>query len=144
MRLPGVQIAAGASSWSTITDRLAKKDIEPVNAAAGPGQLAQVPLRPWRYPGEKASATPDLGLTAQNFNTAFYPAQDGDGIGTLQIDGVALAAIRGLNEKVEASSQKSEPCIRELRAENLEFKQTVNELKELVTAMNQKLNGDRQ
>ena len=62
---------------------------------------------------------------AQDFKHAFYPGRDDKGISTLEFDGVELAAIQGLNEKVEVS-------IRKLEAENAELKQSVDELKAMV------------
>jgi len=38
---------------------------------------------------------------AQDFKAAFYPGRDDKGITTQEADGVALAAIQGLNQKVE-------------------------------------------
>jgi predicted nucleic acid-binding Zn-ribbon protein len=49
-------------------------------------------------------------------------------------DGVALAAIQGLNQKLEHQLEQKETEITEL-------KQTVSELKEVINAMNHKLNG---
>ena len=43
-------------------------------------------------------------------------------ITTVAADGVALAAIQGLDEKVEGRSQKSEGRIQKLEAENAELK----------------------
>jgi len=52
-------------------------------------------------------------------------------------DGLALAAIQGLNQKLAGELKRQD-------AENAELKQTVNELKELVSAMNHNLNrGER-
>jgi DNA-binding transcriptional MerR regulator len=62
--------------------------------------------------------------------------------------GVALAAIQGLNIKVESGRQKaenrnqlSEARIQKLEAENVELKNEVSELKQFVQAMSRKLNG---
>jgi hypothetical protein len=51
---------------------------------------------------------------------------------------VALAALQGLNQKVEDRSQQSEACIRELKAENTELKQRLEALELIIR--NQKLN----
>jgi hypothetical protein len=58
---------------------------------------------------------------AQDFKAAFYPGTDDKSITTLEADGVAFAAIQGLNQKLEAT-----------RAENAELKQQLAELKALV------------
>jgi len=38
---------------------------------------------------------------AQDFKAAFYPGRDNKCITTLEFDGVELAAIKGLNQKLE-------------------------------------------
>jgi hypothetical protein len=103
---PGVQLAAGASSWSTISDRAAKKDVAPVDAAALLDKLAHVPVFQWHYQWEETAATPHLGPMAQDFKAAFYPGRDDKSITTLEFDGVALAAIQGLNQKVEEQASQ--------------------------------------
>jgi uncharacterized coiled-coil protein SlyX len=43
---------------------------------------------------------PNIGPMAQDFIHAFYPGRDDKGISTLEFDGVELAAIQGLNQKL--------------------------------------------
>ena len=52
---------------------------------------------------------------AQDFKAAFYPGRDDKGITTLEVDGVALAAIQGLNQKLEEQLKTRDAEIRELR-----------------------------
>ena len=54
---------------------------------------------------------------AQDFKAAFYPGRDDKSITTLEADGVALAAIQGLNEKVESGNRKAETQMEALKAE---------------------------
>jgi len=44
---------------------------------------------------------------AQDFKAAFFPGRDDKVITTLEFDGVELAAIQGLNEKVESGKRKT-------------------------------------
>ena len=75
---------------------------------------------------------------AQDFKGAFYPGRDDKVITTLEFDGVELAAIQGLNEKVEVTSQKSDDRIQKLEAENTELKQRLEALEKIIR--NQKSN----
>ena len=93
-------------------------------------KLARVPITRWNYKWEDDNDVPHLGPMAQDFKAAFYPGRDDKSITTLEFDGVALAAIQGLNQKVE-----------EQRAENAELKQELTELKKLMDRLNQKLDG---
>lgn len=105
----------------TISDRNAKKDFAPVDSVDVLEKLAALPITRWHYRWEEESATPHIGPMAQDFKAAFYPGRDDKSISTQEADGVALAAIQGLNRKLEQQ-----------RAENAELKQELAELKKLV------------
>ncbi|MCX8091110.1 MAG: hypothetical protein N3I86_09305, partial [Verrucomicrobiae bacterium] len=65
-------------------------------------------------------------------------------IATVDADGVALAAIQGLNAKVESGKQKAEKDLAELRAENAALKAELAELKQLVRSLVSRGNGGAQ
>jgi hypothetical protein len=69
-----------------------------------------------------------MGPMAQDFYTAFNVGLEDTGICTVDADGVALAAIQGLNAKVELSSQRSEDRIQRLETENTELKRRLEAL----------------
>ena len=70
-------------------------------------------MESWSYkarPGNK-----HIGPMAQDFHAAFgLNGSDDTHIATVDESGVALAAIQGLNEKVESGKQKTEIQVREL------------------------------
>jgi hypothetical protein len=134
----GAQLPAGGTSWATISDQNEKKNFNPVNGQEILNKLATVSVEKWNYKWEKDSDVPNIGPMAQAFKAAFYPGRDDKSITTLEFDGVELAAIQGLNEKVEVKSQKSEGQIEELKAENAELKERIDKLEQL---LNDKLNG---
>jgi hypothetical protein len=101
----GAQLAPGATSWTTISDRNAKKNFRPVNSEAILEKLATIPIEQWNYKWEKDTDVPNIGPMAQDFKSAFYPGRDEKGISTLEFDGVELAAIQGLNRKLEETQQ---------------------------------------
>ena len=78
---------------------------------------------------------------AQDFYAAFNIGLEDTGICTVDADGVALAAIQGLNQKLEVRGQKSEDRFQKLETENAELKQRLQKLEQL---MNHKLNGGAQ
>ena len=66
--------------------------------------------------------------TEQDFKAAFNVGETDTGINTVDADGVALAAIQGLNQKVDAQAK-------ELRAKDAELqslKQRLSKLEELL------------
>jgi hypothetical protein len=101
----GAKLASGATSWTTLCDRNAKKNFQPVDTVAVLNKLAAVPIEQWNYKWEKDTDTPNIGPMAQDFKHAFYPGRDDKGITTLEFDGVELAAIQGLNQKLEETQQ---------------------------------------
>jgi len=115
----GAVLASGATAWTTFCDRNGKKNFKPVDTEAVLDKLAAVPIEQWNYKWEKDSDVPNIGPMAQDFIAAFYPGRNDKGITTLQFDGVELAAIQGLNRKVEkqqAELKQKETEVAELKA----------------------------
>ena len=73
----------------------------------------------------QAASIRHLGPMAQDFKAAFAIGESDKGITTVDADGVALAAIQGLNQKVEAQNAA-------LRAENAELKARLEKLERLL------------
>jgi uncharacterized coiled-coil protein SlyX len=124
----GAQLAAGATSWTTLSDRNEKKNFAPVDGQEVLEKLSRVPVQRWNYKWEGDAEVPHLGPIAQEFKAAFFPGRDDKGITTLEFDGVELAAIQGLNQKVEA--QKAELKAKQEKIESLE--QRLADLEKLV------------
>jgi hypothetical protein len=121
----GVSLPAGGTSWAVISDRNVKKDFADVNCVDVLEKLVAMPISQWRYNWESEETTPHIGPMAQDFKAAFYPGTDDKSITTQEADGVALAAIQGLNEKLEARSQK-------LETDNAELKTRLEKLEKLL------------
>jgi hypothetical protein len=124
----GVRLPSGSTSWSTISDRYAKKNFHPVDTKAVLTKLAQIPVTSWNYQWEDTNATPHLGPMAQDFKAAFYPGCDDKTITTLEFDGVALASIQGLNQKLEEELQQKTTEIAELKKAVMDLTERVNQL----------------
>jgi hypothetical protein len=99
----GVTIASGAGSWSTLSDRKAKRDFEVVDTREVLERIAAMPVYRWRYAEERTAAL-HMGPVAQDFRAAFGLGDGDTTIATVDADGVALAAIQGLNAKVDAQA----------------------------------------
>jgi len=128
----GAQLPPGATAWSALSDRNVKKDVRPLDCQLVLQKLSAVPVTQWHYQWEKDSDPLNVGPMAQDFKAAFYPGRDDKTISTLEFDGVALAAIQGLNEKVEVRGQKSEDRLQKLEAENAELKLRLEKLETLL------------
>jgi uncharacterized coiled-coil protein SlyX len=124
----GVAVGSGGTSWSSICDRNAKKNFVPVKGDQVLAKLAALPVQSWNYRWEADDAVPHIGPMAQDFKHAFYPGRDDTTISTLEFDGVELAAIQGLNQKL--AEKESE--IRQQADQIQTLRQEVDELKSLV------------
>jgi Chaperone of endosialidase len=95
----GVKLAAGSGTWASVSDRNVKTDIAPLNDASILAKVTALPVNVWRYKSE--AGVRHVGPMAQDFYAAFGVGEDDRHITTIDEDGVALAAIKGLSEKVE-------------------------------------------
>ena len=107
MAVAGVSLPAGGGSWSTLSDRNAKTHFAPVNPRELLDRLAQLPIQSWNYKSQSESVR-HVGPTAQDFHAAFTVGEDDQHIATVDADGVALAAIQGLNQKLEEQLKAKE------------------------------------
>jgi len=120
-------VAGNIYATGTITpnsDRNLKTDFAAVDAAAVLARVARLPIQQWRFKAEPEGVK-HFGPMAQDFRAAFGLGEIPTAIATVDADGVALAAIQGLNQKLE----QKETEITELKAR-------LERLEQLVTAKN--------
>ena len=106
----------GYSGWSCTSDREAKENFVAANGEEILARLVAMPLYSWNYKGVDP-ALRMLGPTAQDFDAAFGLANADKTIAGGNVDGVALAAIQGLNAKLETMLAQRDAEIRALRDE---------------------------
>ncbi|HEU5125484.1 MAG TPA: tail fiber domain-containing protein [Verrucomicrobiae bacterium] len=108
-----------AKTFTPSSDRNLKENFQPVNPCDVLEKVAALPLMEWNF---KAETTKHLGPMAQDFYTAFGVGSDDKHIATVDADGVALAAIQGLNQKL----QQKETELAELKARLEKLEQIVS------------------
>jgi hypothetical protein len=113
-------------TFVSASDRNAKENFTPVDTASVLERVASMPITEWNYKDDPG--TRHVGPMAQDFREAFPVGEDDKHIAMVDADGVALAAIQGLNRKVEA--QAAELKSRDVRIEKLESE--LAELRNLV------------
>jgi hypothetical protein len=118
----GVSLASGSGSWTTLSDRNAKENFKSVDGTEVLERLAQIPIQTWNYKSQDDSIR-HLGPMAQDFKAAFGIGETDTGISAVDADGVALAAIQGLNQKL----QQKETEIAELKARLEKLEQIINQ-----------------
>src|SRR5882672_2126218 len=86
-------------TFVSASDRNLKENFERVDSRAVLEKVAALPVSSWNYKSDQSSR--HLGPMAQDFYAAFGVGPDDKHITTVDESGVALAAIQGLNEKVQ-------------------------------------------
>jgi hypothetical protein len=93
--------------WMTPSDVNLKENFTLINHQEVLQRLAEMPVQSWNYIAEGVS-TRHIGPTAQDFYAAFGYGDSDTRISTLDADGVALASIQALNEKVDTLEAENE------------------------------------
>jgi hypothetical protein len=106
--------------WTNASDRTLKDGFTAVDPQAVLESVVKLPVARWHYRRD-GPAVAHIGPTGQDFHAAFGLGQGDTTIGTVDADGVALAAIQGLNAKLEAT----------LAARDVEMASLVSELRSL-------------
>jgi len=91
-------VASDGTSWSCSSDRNQKENLEEVDGRDILARLRAMPLFRWNGKG-RDPLVKHLGPTAQDFRAAFGLGDDELTIATIDLDGVALAAIQALYDE---------------------------------------------
>ena len=125
-----------ATVWGTVTangvlltsDRNAKENFTPLDPEGVLAKVASLRVTEWNY---KVDSTDQkhIGPMAQDFHNAFgLNGNDDQHISMVDEGGVALAAIQGLNEKLEKQSRAKDAEIQELKLKVDELSRLVRQL----------------
>ena len=111
-----VNSAIFATAFNTTSDRNVKEQFTSINSREILDRVIGLPISSWSFKAD--GSTRHIGPMAQDFYAAFNVGPDDKHIATVDADGVALAAIQGLNEKLKEKDAKIEAM--EKRLEDLE------------------------
>ena len=123
----GNVIVSGTVTANGVTlssDRNLKESFKTVDGGAVLAKVAAMPMTEWQF-----KTTPEerhLGPMAQDFRAAFGLGGDDKHIAVTDEGGVALAAIQGLNEKLESEGKAKDAEIAELKARLEKLERLVN------------------
>jgi hypothetical protein len=129
----GVALAAGSGSWSNMSDRNAKNNLTAINPQSVLDEVAALFISKWSYKTEQG--VQHLGPMAQDFHAAFQVGENDTTISTVDEEGVALAAIQGLNQKLEAKSHKLETENANLKQQNEALEKRMDDLEQMVQSL---------
>lgn len=113
----GVELAAGAGAWSSLSDRNAKANFDAVDTRAVLDALVNLPVTTWNYLTQDDSIR-HIGVMAQDFYAAFGVGEDDTHISTIDADGVLFAAVQGLNAKLEDENAALRAEVETLHGQN--------------------------
>jgi len=123
----GVELRPGATAWLVSSDRRLKENLRSVDTRDVLDKVVALDISTWNLKSQDPSIR-HMGAMAQDFSAAFGLGESELGISTLDADGVALAAIQGLNAKVEDRLAAKDAEIAALRAELTELRSVRAEL----------------
>jgi len=136
-----------AQAFNVVSDRAAKTAFAPVDVGRILAAVLQLPITSWSYRNEPTVR--HLGPVAQDFYQAFGLGDSDRTISTVDANGVALAAIQGLNSKLEAERDalqakleaENAALVAKLEAENAELRAAQERLAAELAELRAKLLG---
>jgi hypothetical protein len=130
----GVKLAPGSGTWASLSDRTMKTGITPLDERAILSKVVALPVTSWSYRSEDPRVR-HAGPMAQDFYAAFGLGEDDRHITSIDEDGIALAAIKGLYENSTRAELADRRENRELRAQLRDVRRQLAALSAEVTAL---------
>ena len=128
-------IAGGTTGWSTTSTRSAKTDVTRADPTAVLEAVEAMPISTWEYKTEsgEGARTRHIGPMAEDFHGAlpYDLGSSTDHINSLNADGVALGAVKGLARKVNRQKE----TIATLKAENQDIRAENRDIKKRLAAL---------
>ena len=123
---------SNGGTWTNASSRTFKEGFGAVDTIDVLNRLLNLPITTWEYIGSAEGL--HLGPVAEDFKAAFGLAGDGQSIATVDADGVALAAIQGLNAKLESENASLRQKLDTVRAENDALRARMDRIEAHLTA----------
>jgi hypothetical protein len=121
-----------ALAFVNSSDRNMKEKFAPINSMEILERVASLPISRWNFKTD--ADTRHIGPMAQDFYSAFNVGLDDKHIATVDEGGVALAAIQGLNQKLDQKDTE----IQKLKSQNVSLEKRLADLEQLVKTPAQK------
>src|SRR5260370_16278202 len=136
----GVVLVPGGGSWASLSDRNLKEHFSRIDSTQVLAQVVQLPIATWNYKSQSAEVR-HIGPAAQDFFAAFNVGDDNRHITDIDEGGVALAAIQGLNRKLEAELNTKDAQLAEQRRVNERQEEEIGKLMQAVEQLRQRLDA---
>jgi hypothetical protein len=132
------RVTDGAGGWTCTSDRNVKENLALVDGAEILARLDDVPVFTWNGMGADP-AVQHMGPMAQDFYAAFALGDDERTMATIDLDGVALAAIQGLHQLAEERAARVEALEAQSAAQQEQIDQLASRLAALETGATPRL-----
>jgi len=128
-----------STALNITSDRNAKEHFQTVNPREVLAKVSALPITEWQYKADKANnaSSRHIGPMAQDFSAAFALGQDDKHISVVDEGGVALAAIQGLNEKVDERDARIREQEIQIQTQTVEIRKLSQALADLQTTVGQ-------
>ena len=128
-----LHVAGGVSATAFVStsDRAAKENFKPISPRSILAKVADLPISTWTFKEMKDGE--HLGPVAQDFYASFGLGGSERTITTTDEGGVALAAIQGLNQKVDEKDGE----IQNLKRQNQSLEARVSQMEALLQQLTQ-------
>jgi hypothetical protein len=125
----GVELSAGGSGWSAVSDRNRKENFAQLEGEDVLARLRGVPVTTWNYRAQDRSIR-HMGPMAQDFYAAFGLGENELMINSVDMDGVNLAAIHALTARTDALQAENAT----LKQENADLRARVERIEAMLAA----------
>ncbi|MFO1496556.1 MAG: hypothetical protein U1F26_18080 [Lysobacterales bacterium] len=112
--------------WTDVSTRTVKHGFTAVDPVAVLGKVLSLPITTWRYNSQPEVV--HMGPVAEDFYSAFGLGESERALAGVDRDGVALAAIQGLHQKLSAEEQQQASQLAALKSENAELRMRLERL----------------
>lgn len=126
----GVELAAGGGSWSVVSDRNVKENIQPMIGNQISNGIAVLPISRWTY---KNRSEVHIGPMAQDLYDVFQVGESNRHINMIDFHGITFAGIKNLNTLVNQLTEKEE--LVDLQEEVEEEKQELIDMMSRIEAL---------
>jgi len=126
-----------AGAFTEGSDVNIKENFEEIDPLEVLDRVTDLPISTWNYIHDEDSVR-HMGPMAQDFAAAFGLGASNTGITNVDANGVMLAAIKGLNQRMldkEADLSDKDQTIQELQKQNADMAKRLEDLERLVQAM---------
>lgn len=138
----GVMLQPNANSWSIICDSNRKENKLTLDGEQVLDKINSLWVGSWNYKGQDASRYRHYGTTSQQFyalfgNDGFGNVGDDKTIGSADLDGINLIAVKALEQRTRELRNKLDE-VEELRKENAQLSSKLLELEQMIRNLSNK------